>query len=252
MMPHLDGFGLLRAIRSDADLCDIPVIMLSARAGEESRVEGLDAGADDYLAKPFSARELIARVSSLLELTRVRREALVALRDSERRTRALFQQAAGFICVLNGPDHVFEFVNDAYLRLVGNRDYIGKRVRDAVPEAEGQGYFELLDQCYRTGETFKGLETPLRLQRTPDGPFERMLIDFIYQPITDAAGKVTGILVEGYDVTDRVSAQAALLESESRYRTLFNSIDEGFCIIESILPADGKPEITGTSPRIRR
>ncbi len=68
MMPNLDGFGLLRAIRSDADLREIPVIMLSARAGEESRVEGLEAGADDYLVKPFSARELIARVSSLLEL----------------------------------------------------------------------------------------------------------------------------------------------------------------------------------------
>ena len=68
-----------------------------------------------------------------------------------------------------------------------------------------------------------------------------MLIDFIYQPITDVAGNVTGILVEGYDVTDRVSAQVALLESESRYRTLFNSIDEGFCIIEAIPPADGKP-----------
>jgi len=241
MMPNLDGFGLLRAIRSDADLRDIPVIMLSARAGEESRVEGLDAGADDYLAKPFSARELIARVNSLLELSRVRQEAMVALRDSERRTRALFQQAPGFICVLHGPNHVFEFLNDAYSRLVGNRECLGKPVREAVPEAEGQGYFELLDQCYRTGEPFKGLETPLQLQRTPDGLLETMLIDFIYQPITDAAGKVTGILVEGYDVTDRVSAQSALFESESRYRTLFNSIDEGFCIIEAIPPADGKP-----------
>src|ERR1700728_2521349 len=241
MMPNLDGFGLLRAIRADADLRDIPVIMLSARAGEESRVEGLGAGADDYLVKPFSARELIARVSSLLELTRVRQEALVALRDSERRTRALFQQAPGFICVLNGPNHVFEFVNDAYSRLVGNREYLGKTVREGVPEAEGQGYFELLDQCYRTGEPYRGLETPLQLQRTPDGPLETMLIDFIYQPITDAAGKVTGILVEGYDVTNRVSAQAALLESESRYRTLFNSIDEGFCIVEAIPPADGNP-----------
>jgi len=241
MMPNLDGFGLLRAIRADPDLREIPVIMLSARAGEESRVEGLDAGADDYLAKPFSARELIARVSSLLELTRVRQEALVALRDSERRTRALFQQAPGFICVLNGPNHVFEFVNDAYSRLVGNRDYLGKTVREAVPEAEGQGYFELLDQCYRTGEPFRGLETPLRLQRTANGPMETMLIDFVYQPITDARGKVTGILVEGYDVTDRVSAQSALRESESRYRTLFNSIDEGFCIIEAIPATGGNP-----------
>ena len=241
MMPNLDGFGLLRAIRSDAELREIPVIMLSARAGEESRVEGLEAGADDYLVKPFSARELVARVSSLLELTRVRREALETLRDSERRTRALFQQAPGFICVLSGPTHVFEFVNDAHLRLVGNRDYLGKTVREAVPEAEGQGYFELLDQCYRTGEPFRGLETPLQLRRTPDGPLETRLIDFVYQPITDAAGKVTGVFVEGYDVTDRVSAQSALQESESRYRTLFDSIDEGFCIIEAIPAPDGKP-----------
>jgi signal transduction histidine kinase/DNA-binding NarL/FixJ family response regulator len=237
MMPNLDGFDLLRAIRSDAALRDIPIIMLSARAGEESRVEGLRAGADDYLVKPFSARELVARVSSLLELTRVRQEALATLRDSERRTRALFQQAPGFICVLSGPRHVFEFVNDSYLHVVGNRDYLGKTVREAVPEAEGQGYFELLDQCYRTGEPFKGIETPIQLRRTPDGPLESMLIDFIYQPITDAGGRVTGIFVEGFDVTARVSAQAALRESESRFRTLFDSIDEGFCIIEA-LPAE--------------
>jgi signal transduction histidine kinase/CheY-like chemotaxis protein len=241
MMPNLDGFGLLRAIRSDAALRDIPVLMLSARAGEESRVEGLEAGADDYLVKPFSARELVARVSSLLELTRVRREAIETLRDSERRMRALFRQAPGFICVMSGPTHKFEFVNDAYLRLVGNRDCLGKTVREAFPEVEGQGYFELLDQCYRTGEIFRGLETPLRLRRTPGGPVETMLIDFVYQPITDAAGQVTGIFVEGYDVTDRVSAQSALRESESRYRTLFNSIDEGFCIIEAIPAADGQP-----------
>ncbi len=242
MMPNLDGFGLLRAIRADPELSDIPVIMLSARTGAESRVEGLDAGADDYLGKPFSARELVARVSSLLELSRVRRQAIEAVRDSERRTRALFQQAPGFICVLNGPNHVFEFVNDAYSRLVGKRDYVGKTVREAVPEVAGQGFFELLDHCYRTVEPGKGIETPIQLQRTPGGPLETVLMDFVYQPITDAAGKVTGILIEGYDVTDRVLAQSALLESEARYRTLFNSIDEGFCILESISGVDGKSD----------
>lgn len=73
MMPRLDGFGLLREVRSDHRLRDLPVIMLSARAGEEARVEGLDAGADDYLTKPFSARELIARVNANLEMARLRR-----------------------------------------------------------------------------------------------------------------------------------------------------------------------------------
>jgi len=241
MMPNLDGFGLLRAIRANPALRELPVIMLSARAGEESRVKGLDAGADDYLVKPFVARELIARVGSLLELTRVRRDAMQALRDSEKRMRALFQQAPGFTCILSGPHHVFEFTNDSYNLLVGNRDFVGKPVREAIPEVEGQGYFELLDQCYRTGEAFRGLEIPLQLRRTPNGPLVNMLIDFVYQPITDAAGQVIGIFVQGSDVTDRVSAQTALRESEARYRTLFNSIDEGFCIIEAIPAENGKP-----------
>ncbi len=82
MMPRLDGFGLLAAIRDDPTLRDLPVILLSARAGEEARLEGLDAGADDYLVKPFSARELLARVRSNLELARLRQEARDALRDA--------------------------------------------------------------------------------------------------------------------------------------------------------------------------
>ena len=74
MMPQLDGFGLLRAIRDDAGLASMPVILLSARAGEESRVEGLQAGADDYLVKPFTARELLARVEAHLKLANFRRD----------------------------------------------------------------------------------------------------------------------------------------------------------------------------------
>ena len=75
-MPRLDGFGLLRALRDDPGLRALPVILLSARAGEESRVDGLEAGADDYLVKPFSARELIARVHAHLTLAQERSEAL--------------------------------------------------------------------------------------------------------------------------------------------------------------------------------
>src|SRR5438309_6238219 len=74
MMPGLDGFGLLRALRADARTRTLPVILLSARAGEESAVEGLEAGADDYLAKPFSAQELLARVRTHLELAQVRKK----------------------------------------------------------------------------------------------------------------------------------------------------------------------------------
>jgi len=83
MMPSLDGFGLLRELRADTDLGAVPVVLLSARAGEEARVEGWGAGADDYLVKPFSARELLARVEAHLNLARVRRDSEAALRASE-------------------------------------------------------------------------------------------------------------------------------------------------------------------------
>jgi PAS domain S-box-containing protein len=88
MMPRLDGYGLLRAVRNDAGLRDLPVIMLSARADEDAKVEGLDAGADDYLTKPFSARELLARVAANIAMSQVRREAAVAIRASEAEARA--------------------------------------------------------------------------------------------------------------------------------------------------------------------
>ena len=93
MMPRLDGLGLLKALRNDESLRDVPVIMLSARAGEEARVEGLDAGADDYLVKPFSARELLARVGARLELARMRRENEQALREREEQLRLATEAA---------------------------------------------------------------------------------------------------------------------------------------------------------------
>ncbi len=88
MMPRLDGFGLVAALRQDPGLADIPVILLSARAGEEAQVEGLGAGADDYLIKPFAARELLARLAANIALSRLRREATDRVRASEARLQA--------------------------------------------------------------------------------------------------------------------------------------------------------------------
>src|SRR5262249_28666814 len=100
MMPNLDGFGLLRALRRNPQTASIPVIMLSARAGEEARVEGLEAGADDYLIKPFSTREMLARIGGALALARARGEAASVLRESKKRLRQVtsLMPAAVYSC----------------------------------------------------------------------------------------------------------------------------------------------------------
>jgi PAS domain S-box-containing protein len=126
------------------------------------------------------------------------------------RLRTLFRQAPNFMCVLRGPDHVFELANDTYLQLVGHRDLVERPAREALPEVEGQGFFELLDRVYASGETFVGRNMPIRFQRRPDGPLEERFLTFVYQPIKDEAGQVTGLFVEGSDVTEAKRAEEEL------------------------------------------
>ncbi|HEX8063596.1 MAG TPA: PAS domain-containing protein [Allosphingosinicella sp.] len=144
------------------------------------------------------------------------------LNETER-LRQLFDNAPGFMAVVRGPDHVFEMANASYQRLVGRRDLIGKPVREAVPEVEGQGLFELLDKVYRSGQPFSGRSVAVRLQRDPGGPREERLLDFVFQPIFDPGGAVGGIFADGYDVTERIVAETALRESEERFRLIADS-----------------------------
>ena len=213
MMPVLDGFGLLTAIRSDPNIAGTPVVMLSARAGEEARVEGLQAGADDYLVKPFTARELLARVRAHVSIAKVRREAAEQERrlrreaEAERRKlRELFDQAPAGIGVLSGPDHVWTYVNQRYVQSVARRnkkELLQRTIRESLPELEVQGFVDLLDRVYATGNPYVGSEVGVNL---PDGRggFHTLYFDFVYQPMHDADNVVEGILVHCVEVTDRV------------------------------------------------
>ena len=135
MMPRLDGFGLLDALRADPRISTIPVILLSARAGEEARVEGLEAGADDYLVKPFGARELLARVHAHLEVDRLRREAA-------RRERALLEETRA---AKDRLDIVLRSISDGFIAL--DRDWRYVTVNDRACESMGMSREEILGRC---------------------------------------------------------------------------------------------------------
>lgn len=225
MMPGLNGFELLQALRTDTRTKTLPVILLSARAGEEARVEGLMATADDYLTKPFSAQELLARVASHLEMARVRKEAseekerLLAQLEVERaRLIRLFQLAPAFIAVLRGPEHVFEMANPACCQLVGHRNILGMPVREALPEIQGQGFFELLDEVYRTGQPYSGRNMRVLLQSEECAALQERYVDFIYQPLLEVDGTVSGILVHGVDLTERRHAEQEIKALNARLR----------------------------------
>jgi PAS domain S-box-containing protein len=174
----------------------------SALRGETGRVEGM------FCVCTETTATVLAQQRQIGEAERLRR---------------LFDHAPGFMAVLRGPDHIYELTNASYLKLVGHRDLIGRPVRDALPEVKGQGFFKLLDHVYETGEPFSGYSMSIELQREPGGALEERLLDLVFQPIADDAGRVTGIFAEGYDVTERHLAEQALRESEERFRLIADS-----------------------------
>jgi signal transduction histidine kinase len=111
------------------------------------------------------------------------------------------------MCLLSGPEHVFALANARYLQVVGNRRIVGLPIRAALPEIEGQGFLELLDAVYATGEPVIGREARVLLARGPNGSLEEAYFDYIYAPVRDARGQVEGIFVHGFEVTELVRAR---------------------------------------------
>jgi PAS domain S-box-containing protein len=164
MMPRLDGFGLLRALRADARTATIPVILISARAGEDSRVEGLDAGADDYLIKPFTARELVARVNAHLTLARLRRA-------TQHELESFFEHGAVPMCWV-GADGTILRANRVELQMLGCAadEYIGRKIDEFHVDAD-----TIADILRRLRNRESIDNYPARL-RTKDGSIRHVLI----------------------------------------------------------------------------
>lgn len=120
----------------------------------------------------------------------------------------IFEMSPAGIATLSGPNHIFEFANEEYYSMIGiGRDIIGRPVADAVSEVVGQGFIDLLDAVYRTGEAFSARGVPVELNRGPDGEKQKRLIDLVYQATRSDTGEITGILVQAQDVTERLAEQ---------------------------------------------
>lgn len=209
MMPNLDGFGLLRELRSDPSNNTIPVILLSARAGEESRVEGIDAGADDYLVKPFSARELMARVQTHLELARVRHESTDLLRKNEERLRAFVTASADIIYRMSADwSEMFyldgkNFVDDT---TASNRGWIDQYIHpEDQPLVQSH-----IQAAIRAKSTF---ELEHRVRRK-DGSFGWTFSRAI--PLLDSEGNITEWFGAASDITRRKLMEEELREAHSK------------------------------------
>jgi PAS domain S-box-containing protein len=217
MMPGLDGFALLRALRADLRTATIPVILLSARAGEESRVEGMEAGADDYLIKPFSARELLARVESHIKMARFRHEAAAAIRESERRLSTLIASLPGmaYRC-RNDRQWTMEFVSDRVTDITGYtpEDFTSGRIHWAHlwhPD-DVEWTWEAVQSASREQRPFQ-FEYRIRHK---DGS-ERWIWEQ-GRAVLDGASQPT--VCEGFvtDVTERRQAEEALRQSHAELR----------------------------------
>jgi PAS domain S-box-containing protein len=210
MMPRLDGFALLRAIRANAALRDIPVIVLSARAGEEASVEGLDAGADDYLVKPFSAGELRARVRANLSLARLRREATRSLVASEARLKAIFETVPVGIVIGEAPSGRIVEANRQAAAIFGHEIIYSPDVARYVEwpcfHADGR---RVAAHEYPLARALAGEERPELEVRYRRGDGREAWVRYIAAPIR-ADGRITGGIVASVDIDREKRAIEAL------------------------------------------
>ncbi len=219
MMPNLDGFGFLHEVRADEFLKNIPVILLSARAGEESRIEGVQSGADDYLVKPFSARELLARVETHLKLARLRRTSEEALARRTAQFETLLNAAPFGVYVVDAGFRI-RAINPAALSLFeGIPDPIGRDFDEVVHQMRPHAYADEVVQRFRhtlkTGEPYK---VPERIGRDVDG---NVIQAYEWQinriPLPEAQH---GVVCYFRDILRLVQAREAIRASEERFRAI--------------------------------
>jgi PAS domain S-box-containing protein len=212
MMPNLDGLELVRAVREDARTRVLPIVLLSAKAGEEARVEGASAGADDYVTKPFSARELTARVRTQLELSRQRKRSEEALRQSEERFRVAVEATRAMVY-----DH--DVRSGRILSPHGCQALLGWEPAEEDCTLEGWDrriHPDDLPRCKAALQGMLGDPRPRRLEyRVRHGDGRWVYVEDFAKPVCDESGQVVRIIGSAVDITERKRAEEALRKANA-------------------------------------
>jgi signal transduction histidine kinase len=207
MMPRLDGVGLVKEMRCDGALRELPIILLSARAGEEAQIEGLDAGADDYINKPFSARELLARIRTNLQLAQIRKDAAEVQREQTARLQAVVDTVPAAVWFTHDADATYVLGNAYSSQLL--RLSPGANASLSAPPREQPAFRILHDgqhvpasdlplQRAARGEEVRGEELDIRFD---DGTSATLIVQA--SPIRDDRGSFQGAVCAAIDITER-------------------------------------------------
>lgn len=242
MMPNVSGVEMIAEMRRLPALQATPILLLSAKADEDLMVKLLDEGAQDFLVKPFSERELVVRVRNLVVAQQAReatRQALVreqqAREDAELRKRllhSLFTQAPTLIAVLRGPSYLVELANPPLCQVWGRSEaeILNRPLFDVVPELRDQLFPSLLELVYSTGVPYVGRESPARFDRG-GGVSETVYFNFVYSPFRNAEGGIEGVFVIASDVTAQVQDRAQVSDLRDAAESANRAKDEFLAIL---------------------
>jgi PAS domain S-box-containing protein len=257
MMPGLDGFGLMDAIRKDPALNDLPIILLSARAGEESRVEGLESGADDYLVKPFTARELRARVATHVRMSNLRRETVERearvrdLAEVESHRLAAIVESSDDAIVSKDLNGIVTSWNAGAERMFGYKpeEIVGRSITMIIPPELQEDEIRIL-KTLAAGQRIDHFET-VRVAKSG----ERLDISLTISPVRDSTGKIIGAAKIARDITQRKKAEQALRTTErlaSVGRLAATVAHEINNPLEAVTNLIYLAKTTSTSPEVRQ
>jgi len=225
-------FGWGRVLHPDESSSTIDAWKEIVRSGSQwervHRFMGVDGKYHHVLARGIPVRDekgnIICWAGINLDIEDLK-DAESRLRSSEQMLKEIIRSSPSFVCLLRGPNHVFELANEEYLKLVGRRDIIGKPNREALPDGERQGFVTLLDQVYKSGHPFVGREMKAKVGGGDGQPPTENYIDMVILPMKEMDGSVSGLYVHGNDVTEQVHARQIIEQNEARLNMVMEYAD---------------------------